>query len=155
MADAPLMREYAGDEVTLHWLSDSSTAPSDQNLIALTSIGELPSEFNVSNWHEYGDVDARARPTNRNARSIDIEAKYVPGNATLEAMRLAHDGRTKGFFALVIAAYGSTNSPGGQLTFEGFITKFSLTQPIDDTASAMMTISIDGSVTYTVNDDGV
>lgn len=155
MAANPKTTEFSTPEITLHLLGASgTTAPADANLVDVTSIGDLPSEMNMAEWHTYGSVDAKQFPTTRGARMIDVDATMRPADTQLLALETAHNARTVRYFALNRGEYEVVvGGAGDRIVFQAYVSKFTISQATDDVSKIMFTLSVTGEVTRIVNDN--
>lgn len=113
----------------------------------INSLGDLSDEAAEISVPTYNSEYTRTLPGQKTASAFEATLNWSPGNASQAAMKAAYDDRTKHGFKIEML-----DGVGGTFTahFEGYVTAFTVSTPLDNVRTAGMKISIDGGYTITV-----
>lgn len=113
----------------------------------INTLGDLSDEAAEISVPTYNSEYTRTLPGQKTASAFEATLNWSPGNSAHAAMKAAYDGRTKHGFKIEML-----DGVGGTFTahFEGYVTAFTISNPLDNTRTAAMKISIDGGYTITV-----
>lgn len=112
----------------------------------INSQGDLTDEAAEISVPTYNSEYTHTLPGQKTAGAYEVTLNWVPGNSAHAAMKTAYDNRTKHGFKIAMA-----DGAGGTTTanFEGYVTAFTISNPVDNVRTATMKISIDGGYTVT------
>ncbi len=113
----------------------------------INSLGDLTDEAAEISVPTYNSEYTRTLPGQKTASAFEATLNWSPANTSHAAMKSAYDNRTKHGFKIQME-----DGVGGTFTahFEGYVTAFTISNPVDNVRTAAMKISIDGGYTITV-----
>lgn len=131
-----------------------TTAHTNATLLATDLIGEvqevgtLELTANIIEYNAYGNNYKRKLVGQRDSGVLAIKVNWVPDAVAAPVQDLLRDHYDTGvalYFALLW-----TDASGNEAiaNFSGFVSSFSVSQPVEDVVTADVQIAIDGAVTF-------
>lgn len=114
------------------------------------NIGDIELTSNIIEVSKYGSDYKAKLPGQKDSGSIDVAVNWVPSAAAQAAqdlLRTSYAGSAKVYFAIVWSDPADSANVAA-CTFSGYVTSYSISQPLEDVVTVNVSIAIDGAVTF-------
>ena len=131
-----------------------TTAHTNATLLASDLVGEvqevgtLELTANIIEYNAYGNNFKRKLVGQRDSGVLAIKLNWVPDAVSApvqDLLRSHYDSGAKLYFALL---WTDPNGDQAICNFDGFVSSFAVSQPVEDVVSVDVQIAIDGAVTF-------
>lgn len=146
---ATLSNVFSGLDVDLHFLDtdNTQTLAAANTVSGVSEIGEIPNVRETVDWAVLGEADRNVLPTTFETREIEFTIAWEPADTNHAAIQTASNGTTVQNWAIRI----SDGTNGETFTFAAYVSKFNIAISPTDVTKAMVSLTIDGAVTRTVD----
>lgn len=111
------------------------------------NIGDMELSRNIIEFQSYGSDYKTKLAGQKDSGTIDVTLNWVPGDAGAQALlQTSYGSGAKVYFAIVWN--GAAVDSVAAVEFEGFVTSYSISQPLEDVVTVNVSISIDGAVVF-------
>lgn len=112
-------------------------------ILEINTQGDLSDEAAEIAVPTFNSEYTRTIPGQKTASAFELTLNWIPSLASHAAMKAAYDGRTKHSFKIELKDADGSNTLATSL-FEGYVTSFSISNPVDGVRTAAVRVSLDG-----------